>query len=102
MIRRPPRSTLFPYTTLFRSAGVDDTTTVSSTPVLNISKTDGPDPVNAGAKNTTTLNSTHTCISNATFCLIRDTVPANTAFVSATAGGTLAAGRVPSQHGAPA
>src|SRR2546427_7655562 len=24
MIRRPPRSTLFPYTTLFRSDGVDD------------------------------------------------------------------------------
>src|SRR3712207_8321006 len=24
MIRRPPRSTLFPYTTLFRSAGRDD------------------------------------------------------------------------------
>src|SRR2546430_3868823 len=24
MIRRPPRSTLFPYTTLFRSRGVDD------------------------------------------------------------------------------
>src|SRR5690554_7551250 len=24
MIRRPPRSTLFPYTTLFRSAPVDD------------------------------------------------------------------------------
>src|SRR3712207_8183814 len=24
MIRRPPRSTLFPYTTLFRSAGLDD------------------------------------------------------------------------------
>src|SRR2546426_9391655 len=24
MIRRPPRSTLFPYTTLFRSAGEDD------------------------------------------------------------------------------
>src|SRR3712207_8716144 len=24
MIRRPPRSTLFPYTTLFRSVGVDD------------------------------------------------------------------------------
>src|SRR3712207_6970920 len=24
MIRRPPRSTLFPYTTLFRSADVDD------------------------------------------------------------------------------
>src|SRR2546426_4102862 len=24
MIRRPPRSTLFPYTTLFRSRGLDD------------------------------------------------------------------------------
>src|SRR5256885_11985516 len=24
MIRRPPRSTLFPYTTLFRSRGIDD------------------------------------------------------------------------------
>src|SRR3712207_9114254 len=24
MIRRPPRSTLFPYTTLFRSAGIPD------------------------------------------------------------------------------
>src|SRR3712207_8178349 len=24
MIRRPPRSTLFPYTTLFRSSGADD------------------------------------------------------------------------------
>src|SRR2546422_4339627 len=29
MIRRPPRSTLFPYTTLFRSATVTDTTTAS-------------------------------------------------------------------------
>src|SRR3712207_9272673 len=27
MIRRPPRSTLFPYTTLFRSHGVDTTET---------------------------------------------------------------------------
>src|SRR2546430_6659404 len=26
MIRRPPRSTLFPYTTLFRSAGIDRAT----------------------------------------------------------------------------
>src|SRR5690348_17900260 len=31
MIRRPPRSTLFPYTTLFRSgAGRDDTSTVAA------------------------------------------------------------------------
>ena len=30
MIRRPPRSTLFPYTTLFRSIGVDFTTTTDN------------------------------------------------------------------------
>src|SRR3989475_11369914 len=30
MIRRPPRSTLFPYTTLFRSSGYDMTTTLPS------------------------------------------------------------------------
>src|SRR2546429_3659402 len=28
MIRRPPRSTLFPYTTLFRSGSLEDTVTV--------------------------------------------------------------------------
>src|SRR2546429_5814508 len=28
MIRRPPRSTLFPYTTLFRSVFMDTTTTI--------------------------------------------------------------------------
>src|SRR5690242_21442509 len=31
MIRRPPRSTLFPYTTLFRSPGTDS----DSTPMMN-------------------------------------------------------------------
>src|SRR2546430_15510206 len=31
MIRRPPRSTLFPYTTLFRSVAPSDTTADSST-----------------------------------------------------------------------
>src|SRR2546422_4162303 len=30
MIRRPPRSTLFPYTTLFRSPGAPTSTTASS------------------------------------------------------------------------
>src|SRR5437762_6743769 len=66
MIRRPPRSTLFPYTTLFRS------------PIL---------PARTGAKEnlvaasrchnrrqtrdrkSTRLNSSHRCISYAVFCL---------------------------------
>src|SRR3712207_8641821 len=33
MIRRPPRSTLFPYTTLFRSGDVGDPHTINPTPV---------------------------------------------------------------------
>src|SRR2546427_1611622 len=32
MIRRPPRSTLFPYTTLFRSGGVNDQITERRSP----------------------------------------------------------------------
>src|SRR5256885_2416289 len=32
MIRRPPRSTLFPYTTLFRSAAVNELTCCDSSP----------------------------------------------------------------------
>src|SRR5436189_6360164 len=35
MIRRPPRSTLFPYTTLFRSAGFDAVFAVGAEPVLH-------------------------------------------------------------------
>src|SRR3712207_6867318 len=33
MIRRPPRSTLFPYTTLFRSAGVEVLAAVKYVPL---------------------------------------------------------------------
>src|SRR5258708_23193098 len=73
MIRRPPRSTLFPYTTLFRS---------------RLSSTDGPGffnfrsrgPVafgrgrlaqspNGADRKSTRLNSSHQIISYAVFCL---------------------------------
>src|SRR2546422_7378010 len=40
MIRRPPRSTLFPYTTLFRSAGA----TVAEGSVLSTAKRRSPNP----------------------------------------------------------
>src|SRR2546430_9150077 len=62
MIRRPPRSTLFPYTTLFRSLPGDQ-----------------GDPVLAGVgggarrggrdRKSTRLNSSHSQISYAVFCL---------------------------------
>src|SRR5207248_5779457 len=72
MIRRPPRSTLFPYTTLFRShpdcrfsdqyapplrwAGAWELTRVSP-------------PAQQGDRKSTRLNSSHRTISYAVFCL---------------------------------
>src|SRR5260370_21319341 len=38
MIRRPPRSTLFPYTTLFRSVRGGETATCASTVVLSVTR----------------------------------------------------------------
>src|SRR3712207_7741520 len=76
MIRRPPRSTLFPYTTLFRSAGVSPTwgtlDGMLSYPTWSeiLAMDSG-----AGAKSmlkdrkSTRLNSSHANISYAVFCL---------------------------------
>src|SRR6202521_3629158 len=63
MIRRPPRSTLFPYTTLFRSN--DTATTCLSIPPATIS---GNAPATTDRKSTR-LNSSHLRISYAVFCL---------------------------------
>src|SRR5437660_4596268 len=73
MMRRPPRSTLFPYTTLFRSSIAPDLAEV---------------PMDAGAvaqalanlvdnaikdRKSTRLNSSHVAISYAVFCLKKKT-----------------------------
>src|SRR5437762_10631093 len=65
MIRRPPRSTLFPYTTLFRSRHrgtrrVDWMFTFTLA-VYNL--------VRIRDRKSTRLNSSHRCISYAVFCL---------------------------------
>src|SRR5438270_2415955 len=73
MIRRPPRSTLFPYTTLFRSSRIgigtyaphDPTTAdiadlVGSVDLAKVSDVD---------RKSTRLNSSHSQISYAVFCL---------------------------------
>src|SRR5258707_7513185 len=83
MIRRPPRSTLFPYTTLFRSVrqgchygfpwrmgGMDNPQQFSgydpaNDPLLN-SKFGA---VSSGDRKSTRLNSSHANISYAVFCL---------------------------------
>src|SRR5260221_3876711 len=61
MIRRPPRSTLFPYTTLFRSPQI-----VQGPGVCRL---EGYGRIHAGDRKSTRLNSSHTVISYAVFCL---------------------------------
>src|SRR2546429_4057186 len=70
MIRRPPRSTLFPYTTLFRSfSGVRP---VIGTGQDNPSR-EGRDHVVWEDRKSTRLNSSHGYISYAVFCLKKKT-----------------------------
>src|SRR2546426_4675726 len=62
MIRRPPRSTLFPYTTLFRSIG-QPMFAAQGVPHLT------PDLFSPRDRKSTRLNSSHLVISYAVFCL---------------------------------
>src|SRR5256885_6952903 len=71
MIRRPPRSTLFPYTTLFRSTVSSPTGQVTGSKRLTAVN---PDVVYAACytdqdRKSTRLNSSHLVISYAVFCL---------------------------------
>src|SRR5689334_23987958 len=75
MIRPPPRSTLFPYTTLFRSHR-PDAQHQTAAPVdardegVPRSETDDQGSRAAGAdRKSTRLNSSHSSISYAVFCL---------------------------------
>src|SRR5688572_32713221 len=71
MIRRPPRSTLFPYTTLFRSSIISDRKH-SATSRINrhFAKRDRRiSTIIDGDRKSTRLNSSHSQISYAVFCL---------------------------------
>src|SRR2546430_12989682 len=88
MIRRPPRSTLFPYTTLFRSTlrevvaypmpaeGVDDRALREALAACGL-----PHLVTRldeiGDRKSTRLNSSHSQISYAVFCLKKKNKPHN-------------------------
>src|SRR2546427_4564574 len=83
MIRRPPRSTLFPYTTLFRSSSFGDDAVQALlrqlVQVLASMAGEGmhclrdiallPEPGRDGDRKSTRLNSSHSQISYAVFCL---------------------------------
>src|SRR3712207_8465820 len=93
MIRRPPRSTLFPYTTLFRSIVAGDDVEDSSVDNSDHSVSDSHNtdvdvdvddsPINIGGdqavdsfngdRKSTRLNSSHANISYAVFCLKKNT-----------------------------
>src|SRR2546421_3810425 len=87
MIRRPPRSTLFPYTTLFRSvlgttprvttmpshapmaqfSVLDDCLQIGGMPLTRLAARVGATPTRD--RKSTRLNSSHDQISYAVFCL---------------------------------
>src|SRR5258708_20773986 len=100
MIRRPPRSTLFPYTTLFRSearyeaaahaienavavamqsgratrdVGGDLGTAATGQAIVEILQSDIPGGAAALDRKSTRLNSSHQIISYAVFCLKKKT-----------------------------
>src|SRR5256885_5076568 len=100
MIRRPPRSTLFPYTTLFRSGAMDEPgshaqtrtgrrwlgacrtvqRTAAATPAPAADRppatlaAPGPGRRDAADRKSTRLNSSHLVISYAVFCLKKKTI----------------------------
>src|SRR2546427_8039858 len=88
MIRRPPRSTLFPYTTLFRSLSggrvrirekqrrhrPSSDQRAELRPLQDL-RYQGPDPEHRlGDRKSTRLNSSHSQISYAVFCLKKKNV----------------------------
>src|SRR5688572_32652729 len=97
MVRRPPRSTLFPYTTLFRSHGRGRAQgrARAGRARLSAQRADGPLVQVAGAgsedcqdRKSTRLNSSHSQISYAVFCLKKKnnsiiTAPSNKDLVNA-------------------
>src|SRR3712207_7867106 len=94
MIRRPPRSTLFPYTTLFRSSGegkfriaFGDTRSIESVVAFEsvrrfarsavgriaVDTLLSAEKTKSGDRKSTRLNSSHANISYAVFCLKKKT-----------------------------
>src|SRR3712207_8054585 len=84
MIRRPPRSTLFPYTTLFRSRLDLSPVTCYLSRVDDVQATEIPGDAarrprgDVADRKSTRLNSSHANISYAVFCLKKKNTTYNT------------------------
>src|SRR5207249_7235527 len=79
MIRRPPRSTLFPYTTLFRSHAAS--LPRSSAASRNVSGLEPAEGYSRVDRKSTRLNSSHVSISYAVFCLKKKKKTNNTILI---------------------
>src|SRR5258708_19497051 len=100
MIRRPPRSTLFPYTTLFRSVQAEELAAQIGFPVMIKAAAGGGgkgmrlvrsagelNPAFAAAqrdRKSTRLNSSHQIISYAAFCLKKKNLHVKTEHITPT------------------
>src|SRR5438552_14946049 len=69
MIPQPPSSTLFPYTTLFRSRPRRPASPASRPREARRRRPRAPDPQGQPDRKSTRLNSSHQIISYAVFCL---------------------------------
>src|SRR5690625_7074149 len=67
MLRRPPRSTLFPYTTLFRSKR--SVVASGASAGISVGVVESPFAFRVGDRKSTRLNSSRVAISYAVFCL---------------------------------
>src|SRR6266581_5576345 len=88
MIRRPPRSTLFPYTTLFRSRGAEGPRRLLPG-VRRHQRAGGGHPAAPQGpapqdRKSTRLNSSHPSISYAVFCLKKKTARATAQYTAKT------------------
>src|SRR2546422_8057806 len=88
MIRRPPRSTLFPYTTLFRSCrgarAVGRRRAPAAACASGSRQLTAPPAQPPRDRKSTRLNSSHGYISYAVFCLKKKNTNKNDLFVAAT------------------
>src|SRR5689334_23817169 len=102
MIRRPPRSTLFPYTTLFRSHAFEELrllsqlrsrpTTLNDDEMASLRRIIGGSGTDVASRlglqpedrKSTRLNSSHSSISYAVFCLKKKKKYSNTPVTSDT------------------
>src|SRR2546430_5174880 len=85
MIRRPPRSTLFPYTTLFRSVPPQSgTRPILAKAWMKLAERAASTRSQASAidRKSTRLNSSHSQISYAVFCLKKKKKKKNTLYKS--------------------